>query len=195
MHPPADRYTRLLQAIETVGKLAQQDDIESIEHLLDQPATMSRLDASTINALRNARDSILTIRRALTTLFEAATADCPTPNPAAIRPPSDEPLAAGHRTIDRAEAWRRAHRHLPDHGNTPLLLHIEEFQDGYRALPVLVEIPEAPSIPTLETPTALAIDKITGAVTRWPLLYLDVFARQYRRYRQGEPMVLDAIRF
>ncbi|GAA0284362.1 hypothetical protein GCM10009527_095540 [Actinomadura nitritigenes] len=190
MHPAADRYTRLLRAVETVGKLAQQGDIETIEHLLTQPTT-TRLDASTANALRNARDSILVIRRALTALLEAAHEDGTTLNVIA-RPTGDDPTSLGHRSIDRAEAWRRAHRHLPSHGTTLLLLHIEEFQDGFRALPVQVDIPEPPSIPSLETPTTLAVDKTTGAVTRWPLLSLDVLSRQYRRYRQGEPMTLDA---
>ncbi|MVZ99048.1 hypothetical protein F8568_001325 [Actinomadura sp. LD22] len=189
MSPAADRYTRLLQAVETVGKLAEQGDIETIEHLLTQP-TATRLDTSATNALRNVRDSILTIRRALTALLQAAHEDGTSPS-LITRPTADDATSAGHCSIDRAEAWRRVHRHLPRHGSTPLLLHIEEFEDGFRALPVQADMPEPPSIPTLETPATFAVDKATGAVTRWPLLSLDVLARQYRRYRQGEPMTFD----
>jgi hypothetical protein len=193
MQPTADRYARLLQAVETVGKLAQQGDTETIEGLLTQPATATRLDASTIDALRHARDSILAMRRALTALLETAAADCTTPNFATTRLPTDDSASASYCTIDRAEAWRRADLRLSNHGSTPILLHIEEFEDGYRALPVSVEMPGPPSLPTLETPATLVIDKATGAVSRWPLLSLDVLARQYRRYRHGVPMTLDAV--
>ncbi|MFF0520720.1 hypothetical protein ACFYTC_18560 [Actinomadura nitritigenes] len=191
MRPAADRYTRLLRAVETVGKLAQRCDTESLDHLLDRSATVTRLDASTIDALRHTRDSMLMVRRALTTLLEATTADAPNANPVAIRRPLDEPLPTGYRTIDRAEAWRRAYQHLPSHGSTPLLLHIEEFEDGFRALPISPEMPEMPSVPTLKAPATLVVDKASGSVSRWPMLALDVLARRYPHYRQGVPIVFD----
>jgi hypothetical protein len=194
MHTIDDRYVRLLQALETVGKLTQQGDTEAIERLLAQPVSTTRFDAPTIGTLRHARDSILAIRRALLALLETAAADGPTPNLATTREPSDESTTVGHGAIDCAEAWRRANLRLLDHGGTSVLLHVEEFAEGYRAIPVLVEIPEAPSTPTLETPTTLVIDKTTGAVTYWPQLSLDVLAQQYRRYRRGEPMTFDVLR-
>ncbi|GAA0544257.1 hypothetical protein GCM10009546_02890 [Actinomadura livida] len=72
-----------------------------------------------------------------------------------------------------------------------MLLHIEEFDDGYRATPVAVSLPEPPRVPTIKPPATLVIDKTTGAVTRWPLLPINVLAKQYRRYLHQEPMDLD----
>jgi hypothetical protein len=54
-----------------------------------------------------------------------------------------------------------------------------------------VAIPDPALVPTIETPTALVVDKVTGAVTRWPLLPLPVLERQYRRYQSGQPMIFD----
>ncbi|MGI5325053.1 hypothetical protein [Actinomadura nitritigenes] len=94
--------------------------------------------------------------------------------------------------IDAAEAWRRARLRLPE-GNdeSALLIRIQEFEDGYLAVPVRVAIPEPPPIPTAETPTGLVVDKSTGVVTRWPLLPLPVLARQYRFYQNRRPMTFD----
>lgn len=94
-------------------------------------------------------------------------------------------------TVDAAEAWRRAHLHLPRRREDPILIHIQEFEDGYQAIPILATLPEPSRVPTIETPTTLVIDKTTGTVTRWPLLPLDILANQYRRYQDQEPMNLE----
>lgn len=70
-------------------------------------------------------------------------------------------------------------------------MHIQEFGAGFLAVPVRVDIPEPPPVPTAETPMGLVVDKSTGTVTRWPLLPLPVLARQYRRYQNGQPMTFD----
>ncbi|HEU5023600.1 MAG TPA: hypothetical protein VFV01_01640 [Spirillospora sp.] len=94
--------------------------------------------------------------------------------------------------IDAAEAWRRARLRLPgSNDESALLIHIEEFGDGFLAVPIRVAIPEPPPVPTAETPTGLVVDMCTGTVTRWPLLPLPVLAMQYRRYQNGQPMTFD----
>ncbi|QKG20112.1 hypothetical protein ACTIVE_1748 [Actinomadura verrucosospora] len=80
---------------------------------------------------------------------------------------------------------------LPDRQGESVLVHIQEFEDGFLAVPVQVAIPEPSPVPTIETSSAFVVDRTTGAVTRWPLLPLDVLARQYRRYQNGQPMTFD----
>ncbi|GAA1833914.1 hypothetical protein [Actinomadura chokoriensis] len=169
MHTSADRYTHLLRGLETIRRMAERADRTAIARLLNQPAAAGHLDEPTLDFLRQAQDLLLTTTRTLTRALE------PTGRPSAI---------------DAAEAWRRAHLHLPRRGDELVLIHLAEFEDAYQAIPVLVDIPEPPPVPTLETATTLVIDKATGTVTRWPLLPLDVLARQYRRYKHREPMTL-----
>ncbi|MFA1551778.1 hypothetical protein [Actinomadura chokoriensis] len=169
MHTTADRAP-LLQGIESIRTLAELADPTAIARLLDQPAAISHLDDHTLDFLRRAQDLLLATTRTLTGALE------PTRRPT---------------TIDIAEAWHRALLHLPRRDDGPVLIHIQEFEDAYQAIPILVPIPEPPPVPTLETATTLVIDKTTGTVTRWPLLPLDVLTSQYRRYKHQEPMLLD----
>ncbi|MFA1544588.1 hypothetical protein [Actinomadura monticuli] len=170
MYTPADRYTHLLRGLETIRTLAERADRTAIARLLSQPVAADHLDEPTLDFLRQAQDLLITTTRTLAVALE------PTGRPSAI---------------DAAEAWRRAHLYLPRRGDELVLIHLDEFEDAYQAIPVLVDIPEPPPVPTLETATTLVIDKATGTVTRWPLLPLDVLTRQYRRYKLDAPMSFD----
>ncbi|MEV5831566.1 hypothetical protein AB0L25_38995 [Spirillospora sp. NPDC052242] len=102
----------------------------------------------------------------------------------------DESTAAQN-TVGAAEAWHRVRQHLPGDNDQPILLHVQEFEDGFLVLPVVVELPEPPPVPDIDTVTTFVVDKATGTVTRWPLLKFDILTDQYRRYRRGEPLTYD----
>lgn len=174
MHPAANRHAHLLQALENIRTLAERADRNAIDRLLAQPSTASHLDEPTLDFLRRAQDLISITTQTLTRM------------PASDGSPSSHPAH-----FDAAEAWRRAHLHMPYRDDALVLIHIQEFGEGYQAIPILVPIPEPPLVPTIETATTLVIDKTTGTVTRWPLLRLDTLARQYRRYMNQEPMTFD----
>ncbi|NEA29493.1 hypothetical protein [Actinomadura bangladeshensis] len=184
MHPAANRHTHLLQGIESIRALAERADRNAIDHLLTHPAA-DHLDDHTLDFLRHAQDLILITTHTLTTTLGAqATASS-----------RSRPTTPDHTTpLDAAEAWRRAHLYLPTRDEEPILIHVQEFQDGYRAIPILLAVPEPPPVPTIESATTLVIDKTTGAVTRWPLLPLDVLASQYRCYKREEPLTFDGHR-
>lgn len=167
----AGRHAHLLQALENIRTLAERADRNAIDRLLTQPSTASHLDDHTLDFLRRAQDLIFITTQTLTAMLAS--------DGSSSRPPAH---------LDAAEAWRRAHLHLPHRDDAPILVHIQEFEEGYQATPILVPIPEPPQVPTMETATTLVIDKTTGTVTRWPLLPLDTLARQYRRYMNQEPM-------
>ncbi|TDB95675.1 hypothetical protein [Actinomadura sp. 7K534] len=192
MHTGPDLHARLARDIEAVRTLAGQVDSNGDDHVLDQLTRTGGLD-DTMAFLRRAHHLLISITETLTLLIGAHdvyedSSGQPDPRKHAKgRTSTPQDLV----TVDAAEAWRRAHLHLTDHRDTSILLHIEEFEDGYRATPIPVSLPEAPRIPTLETPATLVINKTTGAVTRWPLLPLDVLANQYRRYARQEAMDFD----
>lgn len=174
MHPAANRHAHLLQALENIRTLAERADRNAIDRLLTQPSATRHLDDHTLDFLRRAQDLIFTTTQTLTTMLA-----------------SDGSSSSHPAHLDAAEAWRRAHLHLPYRDDALVLVHIQEFGEGYQAIPILVPIPEPPPVPTSETATTLVIDKTTGTVTRWPLLRLDTLARQYRRYINQEPMTFD----
>lgn len=194
MHPATDRYARLFRAVETIGHLAEQVTSDAIDSLLAHPLTHTHIDDTTLNALRGTSDAITTLRRALTALLEAAAAptdetlDAPASKGSKSHQLVKAPEPAGPKVIDAAEAWRRAHLHLPAGSEHPIVFHIQELEEVYRALPVIVELPAPDPIPTIESATTFLIDKSTGAVTLWPLLPTQTIAHEYRRYRQsGHP--------
>lgn len=194
-----DHHAPLLRGIESIRAFAERADRNAIDRLLTQPPTINNLDDHTLDFLRRAQDWILTTTQILTTVLETQGS----PSKRGRRqdgstntdpcPATHSPSAAQKNLtpVDAAEAWRRADLHLPHHHENPILLHIQEFEDGFQAIPIQVSIPEPPSVPTTDTPTTLVIDKATGTVTRWPLLRLNVLARQYRRYRRQAPMTFD----
>lgn len=192
MHITADLRARLAQAIEDLRDLAGRVDSNGSDRAFDQLRQTDDLTDTTV-FLRRAHDVLLNVTETLTLVLAANHTDG-----AASDQPDAQPRAnvldlppQSHITVDGAEAWRRAHLHLPGRRDDPILIHIQEFEDGYQAIPTLAAVPEPPAVPTIETPTTLVVDKTTGAVTRWPLLPLDVLAEQYRRYQQQQPMTLD----
>lgn len=199
MHPAANRHAYLLQALDNIRALAERANSDAIDSLLAQPPDPRHLDDHTLDFLRRAKDLIFITTQTLTTMLETeggssrhgSQRDEASYNAAShiAYSPSLTPNHPAH--LDAAEAWRRAHLHLPYRDDAPVLIHIQEFAEGYQAIPILVPIPEPPSMPTIETATTLVIDKTTGTVTRWPLLRLDALARQYRRYMNQEPMTFD----
>lgn len=175
MHPAANRHAHLLQALENIRTFAERADRNAIDRLLAQPPTTSHLDDHTLDFLRRAQELLFIATQTLTTML------------------ASDGMSSRHPAhLDAAEAWRRARLHLPYRDDALILIHIQEFGEGYQAIPILVPIPEPPQVPTLETATTLVIDKTTGTVTRWPLLRMDTLARQYRRYMNQEPMTFDA---
>lgn len=170
MRPAANRHAHLLQALENIRTLAERADRNAIDRLLTQPSATHILDDHTLDFLRRAQDLLLSITQMTNGALESQ---------------------GRHVEIDIAEAWRRAYLHLPRRDGDPILVHMQEFDDGYQAIPVKVPVPEAPPVPTCETATTLVIDKATGIVTCWPLLAPDVLARQYRRYKGQTPMTFD----
>lgn len=197
MNIEADHLAHLRRSTEKIRMLAERADRTAIDRFLARPETTRELDNHTLDFLRQAQDLIRTATQGLTTALEAAD---PSPNDVgqlAATSNADPYLApssavfltpAATRPLDTAEAWHRARLCLPRHHDNPVLIHIQEFEDGYQAIPIAVPIPEPPPVPTIETATTLVIDKITGTVTQWPLLPLDALARLYRRYQQQEPM-------
>ncbi|MES9541863.1 hypothetical protein [Actinomadura sp. NPDC000600] len=199
MYIEADRLARLRRSAEQIRMLAERADRTAIDRFLARPETAHQLDAPTLDFLRQAQDLISTTTQVLTTALEAADPSHNDGGQPAAACNADlylAPLGAGDvapastRLVDIAEAWRCAHLLLSRHHDNPILIHIQEFEDGYQAIPIAAHIPEPPPVPTIET-TTLVIDKITGTVTRWPLLPLDALARLYRRYQQREPMTFD----
>ncbi|WP_339153703.1 hypothetical protein [Actinomadura luteofluorescens] len=197
MPTEADRLARLRRSAEKFRMLAERADRTAIDRLLARPDAAKQLDAPTLDFLRQAQDLVCSTAQALTTALEIAKPTCNDGDQLTGVHSADlclAPLSAGSLTpadsqpLDPAEAWRRAHLRLPHRHDTPILIHIREFEDGYQAIPISVPIPEPPPIPTVETAITLVIDKSTGTVTRWPLLPLDTLARLYRRYQQREPM-------
>lgn len=195
-------HADFLRDFESIRTLAERADRTAIDRFLNQPSATSQLDDHTLDFLRRIQNLVLATTQKLTRALDTGelptkcscrqdgtpnSEDCSTPYSLATAAPSaafECPAA-----LDTAEAWRRAHVRLPTHDEDPILIHIREFEDGYQAIPVVVAIPTPPPVPTIETPTTPVIDKVTGTVTWWPLLPLDVLARQYRRYKHREPMV------
>ena len=192
MHIAADLSARLVRAIEDIKVLAERADGEGINRVLDQLTRTGDLDDDTIAFIRRVHALLTSTVQTLTLVIEAnhirrGSSDHPgfAHHTAVVAPNLHEVI-----TVDAAEAWRRAHLHLPSRHDA-ILIHIQEFEEGYQAIPVPAPIAETPRVPSIDTPTTLVIDKITGAVTRWPLLPLDVLAKQYRRYQRQEPMDFD----
>ncbi|NKZ03283.1 hypothetical protein [Actinomadura latina] len=181
-----------------IRTLAERADRNAIDRLLTQPSVTSHLDDHTLDFLRHAQDLLFITTQTLTTVLQAegssGTHCCQKDeglNPEA-HPAHGSPLTPNRSvSLDAAEAWRRARQYLPDRQEDPIVLHLQEFEDGYQAIPILVSIPDPPPVPTVEAVTTLVIDKTTGLVTRWPLLPLDALAKQYRRYKRDEPMTFD----
>jgi hypothetical protein len=192
MHTGADLHARLARDIEALRNLAGRVDSNGGDRVLDQLTRTGDLD-DIIVFLRRAHDHLISVTETLTLVIGAHGVHEDSSGHPDLRDQAKGFASTPHDFIrvDAAEAWRRAHLHLTDHRDTPILLHIEEFEDGYRATPVLVSLPKPPRVPTVTTPTTFVIRKTTGAVTRWPLLPLDVLAKQYRRYLRQEPMDLD----
>ncbi|MDL4813078.1 hypothetical protein [Actinomadura opuntiae] len=203
MHSAPDRHARLSQAVDTMANAARRADRRSIGRNLKKVA--NQLDYHSLEFLCRAPDLVLVLCEALTAVLEVHRhpADShprrkneerwnhPCGTIRQLEAVLGETRAAQTISIDAAEAWRRARRHLSARVEEPVFIHIQEFEDGFLALPIQVAIPEPATIPTIETPTALVIDKATGAVTRWPLLALPLLERQYRRYQCGQPMTFD----
>ena len=200
MYIEADCLARLRRSAEKIRMLAERADHTAIDRFLARPETARQLDAPTLDFLRQAQDLISTTTQVLTTALEAADPSCNDGGQLAAASNADLHLAppgtgavipASRRALDTAEAWRCAHLRLSRPHDDPILIHIQEFEDGYQAIPIKAHIPEPPPVPTVETATTLVIDKITGTVTQWPHLPLDALARLYRRYRRREPMIFE----
>ncbi|GAA2166481.1 hypothetical protein [Actinomadura napierensis] len=205
MHSAADCHARLSRAVDAMANAARRADRRKIGHALKQVAAADELDDYSLSFLYRAHDLVLELSEALTAVLEvhrgpATVHGCPESEERRNQPCRTicrladvllEARAARTMAIDAAEAWRRARHYLSGRVDEPVLVHVQEFKDGFLAIPVHVAIPEPAPVPTIETPTALVIDKATGAVTRWPLLPLPLLERQYRRYQSGQPMTFD----
>ena len=192
MHNAADLHARLARAIEDLRALVGRVDSNGSDLVLDQLTSSGDL-TDAVACLRHAHELLINIAETLTSVVGAHHTHGNCHDRFSRQHHATVPALTPQdfTTIDAAEAWRRAHLHLPDHRDDPILIHIQEFEDGYQAIPILATIPEPPPVPTVETPTTLVIDKTTAIVTRWPLLPVDVLANQYRRYQHQEPMNLD----
>jgi hypothetical protein len=194
MPAATDRHAHILRGAESIQRLAERADPQAIERLLTQPAA-AHLDDDTLDFLHRARNLVSITAQALVTVLESTasstmrgyeqeqtSANCPTPSLAAQHPGP----------LDAAEAWRRARLYFSRQHEDPILVHIEEFDHGYQAMPIVLSLPELPSSPTIETPTTLVFDKTTGAAPLWPLLRLDVLASHYRSYKRQAPITLES---
>ncbi|MEU8803287.1 hypothetical protein [Spirillospora sp. NPDC048819] len=193
MHKAADLHARLARATEDIRAFAGRVASNGINQVFDRLIRTGDPDANTIAFLCRVHDLLVSAEDALMVVIEAhrehegpsGQHGCQHCGKALV------PTLPNGISVGPAEAWRRAHLHLPARHDEPILIHIQEFEDGYQAIPILTTIPEPPPVPTLETPTTLVIDKTTGTVTRWPLLPIDVLAKQYHRYQHQEPMTFD----
>ncbi|MFG2245788.1 hypothetical protein [Spirillospora sp. NPDC048823] len=192
MHQAAELNARLARAIEDLRDLAGRVDSNGSERVFDQLMRPGDL-TDTVVFLRHAHELLINVAEILTLVIGASHThgDSSDQPDSRLHPKVPALTPHEHIPVDATEAWRRAHLYLPGHHDNPILIHIQEFEDGYQAIPILATIPEPPSVPTIDTPTTLVIDKTTGTVTRWPLLPLDVLAKQYRRYQHQERMTFD----
>ncbi|MEV5828476.1 hypothetical protein AB0L25_23240 [Spirillospora sp. NPDC052242] len=157
------------------------------------PAALVRLasgaaDTPTSSFLRDARNLTLAASAALTTVLTVhrygpdpyerlvclacGTGRCRTVQGVAEALAAYDPRAA---PVDRAEAWRRADAWYARDTGRPVPLHVDTFEDGYVARPVV-----PPS-----TTEVIVIDRRTGALTQWPAHDTETLAAHYRDYRQG----------
>ncbi|TDE34185.1 hypothetical protein [Actinomadura sp. 6K520] len=136
------------------------------------------LDPHTRDFLRDARPLVLACAVALTAVLEGHRPDgphclaCGAPVCSTLRRVAGV-LAAYplHPVpIDRAEAWRRADACLPRGHGPAVPIGIQPFEYGFVAWPASA---------AGEGAFVLVVDHITGAVTRWPRLPLDVLTREY----------------
>ncbi|MFI0350975.1 hypothetical protein [Actinomadura sp. 9N407] len=196
-----DPHGHIARTVDELLATVRRADQATIRRFLDAASSNDRLDTHSLALLRQAPNLSLTLATVLNTLLDehAHGSDKPA-RPSCIEPAEPNTCgilqrvvdavgaAHGHQAMDAAEAWRRANLYLSDPNDGALLVHIQEFEDGFFATPICVALPEPPHVPTIETATGLVIDKVTGTVTRWPRLPLDVLAKQYRRYQRDEPM-------
>jgi hypothetical protein len=93
--------------------------------------------------------------------------------------------------IDAAEAYRRTRDLLtatPGAGH--LLISVEEFSEGFAIRSAHSPLPAPPAVPTPETELVLVVDRRDGGISSWPLMPLTTLAVQYRKYREGRPILL-----
>ncbi|GAA4239999.1 hypothetical protein GCM10022254_63060 [Actinomadura meridiana] len=144
------------------------------------------LDPHTRDFLREARRLALTCATALTAVLEGHRPDgthclaCGTLECRTLRRIAGVLAAYSVRPVpvDRAEAWRRADACLARGDRPTVPIGIEPFEHGYVAWPAF-DIGEGDFV--------LVIDRITGTVTRWPRLPLDVLAREYPDHEVSRP--------
>ncbi|TDE29994.1 hypothetical protein, partial [Actinomadura sp. 6K520] len=149
MHTGAELHAQLARDIEALRTLTGRADSNGGDRVLDQLTRTGDLD-DTIVFLCRVHDLLIRITETLTLVVgahhvrEDSSGRPNLRNHAGISDSTPQGLSK----VDAAEAWRRAHLHLTDHRDTPVLLHIEEFEDGYRATPILLSLPEPPRFPT-----------------------------------------------
>jgi hypothetical protein len=139
--------------------------------------TIGDLDDHSIAFLRTALAQVLVLASALNTTVEAhqpisvgsgitcgecgsRAYPCPT-----VRRAADALTYAPRRTIDPADAWRRAAAHFRPVPGSELLISVREIADAYVTRPARLVLPEPPAVPTPATERVLLVDKATGA--RW----------------------------
>lgn len=139
---------------------------------------LSGLDPHTRDFLRDARRLTLACTIALTAVLEGHRPDgrrcqaCGTPECRMLRRVAEVLAAYSVRPvpIDRAEAWRRADAWLTRGHRPAPPIGIEPFAYGFVAWP---------ASDADDGDFVLVVDHLTGAVTRWPRLPLDVLSREY----------------
>ncbi|WP_433228946.1 hypothetical protein [Actinomadura formosensis] len=154
---------------------ALRADPQTIAAFVQDPP---ELDPHTRDFLRDSRCLAMACAVALTAVLEGHRPDgrhclaCGTPECRTLRRAAGVLAAYSVRPvpIDRAEAWRRADTCLTRGDRPAPPIGIEPFEYGFVAWP---------ASDAGEDAFVLIVDQLTGAVTRWPRLPLDVLTREY----------------
>lgn len=162
---------------------AQRADPQAIAAFVQHPPG---LDPHTRGFLRDARSLAMAYTVALTAVLEGHRPDgrhcraCGTLECRTLRRVAGVLAAYSVRPvpIDRLEAWRRADACLIRGDRPTVPLGIQPFEYGFVASPAF-DIGEGDFV--------LIIDQLTGAVTRWPRLPLDVLTREYGNHLTPRP--------
>ncbi|MEU5882844.1 hypothetical protein [Spirillospora sp. NPDC047279] len=208
MRTAAEVHARTKATLEAVMSTAHRADGQAIQRALEDLGARGLLDAPTQAFLRQAHAITLTTASALAAVLDVhdgrshprvligcnscashASQPCRT-----IGRVAD--VFALHRMrllplIDAGEAWNRGQSALRlNDPERPLLLAVEEFSEGFVIRPVDHALPPPPPVPTLATERVLIVDKRTGEITDWPLMPLTSMSVQYRRFKDGRPMIV-----
>ncbi|QKW37293.1 hypothetical protein HUT06_27495 [Actinomadura sp. NAK00032] len=185
--PASWTHVRVQRRVHAAMTAAMRADVHAIDAALVQHGSGS-LDAHSREFLGASRRLVLACTAALTCVLsthrpgtDARGRDichgCGTPGCRTLQGIADVLTAYAVRPgpIDRAEAWRRADNHFA-HGARPVPVIVEEFPDGFIARAATAADGPRP---------ILIVDRLTGALSRWPSLPHDTLVREYARHHAG----------